>query len=1735
MNVNYKYSHEQFLQRKLILLVFVIIFIFSSTAVAENYYWVGGSGNWSDINHWAPLSGGSVIHSQTPTPDDDVFFDSNSFNALNQTVLINQKNAVCRNFDWTNVGNNPELVGHDTTSLRIYGNLILAENMIQHYHGEVVFESVTTGKTIITATHTFLNNVRFNGIGGGWQFLDDFSVEGNLYFMHGTLETNGHGLNCIDFVSLESNNRSISLSTSAIQLASWQIDGQNLTLQAIAATFNIETLLLNQNGNKLFYNDINFFGIMGNVINLNVFVSYHNINFDFDGSIAGNCNINNVTTNGNGLITDSDTINQVIFNGGGQIIGGHHVIGTFIANNYAVIEGNNEIGVALLYKESKILGTNIIDSAHFFKEGAVANSNQIRKLTITKHGLIEGTNNIADAILLNDANFKGNNNFDNLTLTAGNTYTFAIYNTQTIENELNIIGDCYKPIRMLSDTNGVQAIIKCNSIVNGNYLSLRDLKAEGSTPFHAANSVDLGNNSNWDIETTGGINLYWVNGQGDWSNPDHWDISSGGQGGHCPPTEIDNVTFDANSFSTPGQSVIVNVKNAVCYDMIWDNVLNPLFMGSDTNNLRVYGSLTLSPQMQWLFMGQTFFEATEKGKTIISAGNTFKNNNWFNGRGGGWSMIDDFETFRNIQFQQGEVYTLGNDVKCAVFSSTDTTTRKLFLSTSTVTMTDISREVWNFNANNLELHADSSLLISENLGGNIVSFGNHNLFYNNIEFYGGLSTLKNHVYCNYNLVTFFDSNGTVEFDCTIDTVIFHETKGTVLDSDTIKTAIFYKKDGFLKGGSHIVEIAYFYDNGRISGENEVDTALFYRNAIIDGANIIDTCIIFNKAIIEGENNIRTETILGDGEFIGENVFHDLTLSKSRSYYLENNKTQTVIDNLKIEGACTGPIIIQSDENQSQAIINKVNGLVEVNYVFLRDVKAEGSGIPFIANNSVDMGNNTNWTIHTSSPKELYWVGGNGCWSDSLHWSGSSGGTGGYCIPSPIDNVYFDENSFTNINDSVLIDIGNATCHNMAWDGVIDTPVFVSPDTNNLRIFGSLLFDNNMSLRIYGSTFFESTHLGNSINVNGNSFHDNVFFQGIGGQWLFSNNFTTDSTIFFSNGEIKTNGNIIECWAINSDFTNSRKLNFEQSTIIFNGNAIEVWLVNGVNMVISATESLIIVKKENAIMLTKFASSYVINNILAEGNLFRIYNIDSDIEFNNINFLESGQIHGNCKIDSVTFGGSGSIFDSDVINYVNVYGDFGIINGNHNIKIAGFWNNSSITGSNIFDSLVTFGASYLTGNNIINEFMRIGSTAIINGSNFAEKAILLGDGRFNGSNSFNVLTFSSGNKYELEEGITQIIYDEFNIRGNNCFPITLRSQSDGNEAFISIPLPKIVSGDFIEMRDINAIGGASFYAGNFSTDISNNSGWIFNNSPGYIFGFPGDTTMCDGHELSIGTENFNPDGNSTFLWQDGSTQSHFTVNNEDSLWVTVNYAYDCSYTDTIIINRRPSPDVDLGGNQTICEGESVYIFSSSDSLLFLWNDGSTDSTYVATTSSIVWLKGTAPNGCFSIDSIEVITKPKPIVFLGNDTTLRYDETLILDAGNRGATYLWSTGDTIQSITVSGSEEVVWADVIYDGCKGNDTILLNKFPRCIIAVPNAFSPNGDGQNDILFVRGNGFVEFELLIFNRVGEMIFKTNDESFGWDGTYKGEQQEVDVYMYILKGICADTQNVFYKGNITLLR
>ena len=144
---------------------------------------------------------------------------------------------------------------------------------------------------------------------------------------------------------------------------------------------------------------------------------------------------------------------------------------------------------------------------------------------------------------------------------------------------------------------------------------------------------------------------------------------------------------------------------------------------------------------------------------------------------------------------------------------------------------------------------------------------------------------------------------------------------------------------------------------------------------------------------------------------------------------------------------------------SRGTLNKANGNVTINYVRLQNVTATG-GATFTANNVTDFGNNNGWTINHPPSQNLYWVGNGGNWTDAYHWSLTSGGTGGSCIPCPYDNVYFDTHSFGDGGQTVNID-QEAYCKSMNWTGAASSSTFTG--SHGLNIYGSLILNSSMNI------------------------------------------------------------------------------------------------------------------------------------------------------------------------------------------------------------------------------------------------------------------------------------------------------------------------------------------------------------------------------------------------------------------------------------------------------------------------------------------------------------------------------------------------------------------------------------------------------------------------------------------------------------------------------------------------
>lgn len=173
----------------------LLAFLTSTVLSAQDYYWVGNSGNWSDLSHWATTSGGSNFHTELPGSENNVYFDENSFSEINQIVTIDITPVYCHDLDATGAAFNPQLKGLVyTDQMHIYGDLILpaefGRNLKAVYMMSEETAEIYTGGINLGST-TFFNTA---GEGGTFYLMDSMAVA-NLYLGTGTFISNNNPVN----------------------------------------------------------------------------------------------------------------------------------------------------------------------------------------------------------------------------------------------------------------------------------------------------------------------------------------------------------------------------------------------------------------------------------------------------------------------------------------------------------------------------------------------------------------------------------------------------------------------------------------------------------------------------------------------------------------------------------------------------------------------------------------------------------------------------------------------------------------------------------------------------------------------------------------------------------------------------------------------------------------------------------------------------------------------------------------------------------------------------------------------------------------------------------------------------------------------------------------------------------------------------------------------------------------------------------------------------------------------------------------------------------------------------------------------------------------------------------------------------------------------------------------------------------------------------------------------------
>jgi len=260
---------------------------------------------------------------------------------------------------------------------------------------------------------------------------------------------------------------------------------------------------------------------------------------------------------------------------------------------------------------------------------------------------------------------------------------------------------------------------------------------------------------------------------------------------------------------------------------------------------------------------------------------------------------------------------------------------------------------------------------------------------------------------------------------------------------------------------------------------------------------------------------------------------------------------------------------------------------------------------------------------------------------------------------------------------------------------------------------------------------------------------------------------------------------------------------------------------------------------------------------------------------------------------------------------------------------------------------------------------------------------------------------------------------------------------------------------------------------------------------------------------------------------------------------------CGDIDTAQISVVSQLDATITAAGPYCENDAAVVLSAANA------GGTWSGTGITNAATGAFDPAVAGNGTYEIiytiagscgdaDSVDIVINDSPdFTYVATDESctgaLDGNIALTVTGGMNPLTYTWSTGANTASVAGIGEGSYTVTVTDANGCTRNAAITLGDpgvpcddiIPHAV--VPNAFSPNGDGENDVLYVRGEGVTQLSFIVYDRWGEKVFSTTTLNNGWDGTFRGKELDPAVFTYYLHAIFIDGSDKIEKGDVTLTR
>jgi gliding motility-associated-like protein len=255
---------------------------------------------------------------------------------------------------------------------------------------------------------------------------------------------------------------------------------------------------------------------------------------------------------------------------------------------------------------------------------------------------------------------------------------------------------------------------------------------------------------------------------------------------------------------------------------------------------------------------------------------------------------------------------------------------------------------------------------------------------------------------------------------------------------------------------------------------------------------------------------------------------------------------------------------------------------------------------------------------------------------------------------------------------------------------------------------------------------------------------------------------------------------------------------------------------------------------------------------------------------------------------------------------------------------------------------------------------------------------------------------------------------------------------------------------------------------------------------------------------------------------GATLNTFLAAQTGDYSVEITNSLGCTVTsNTVIVSFNTGITVSIyNADPFPCDGDLVYLSTTQNYNQINWTTGESGIQIAVTTSGRYGVTVVNSGGCTASKNIDIDFLPKPMVEAGDDVTSDCIKGAILKGTGDGAP-IWepalglSNNNTFDVNAFPINTTMYYLTVDNGTCKATDSVVVSA--ECSsIYLPSAFTPNGDGLNDVFMAFGIDLKDFQLVIYNRWGEKIFQTQDITLGWDGTYRGAPSPLGLYVWELE-------------------